>query len=155
LRNDTSRGSGTRLLLRPHPNTMVSHACNDPELNEEFRRAVEGIPHYRDPEFTIPVTIDEMAWDEADTIIYTTVDWHRKHCAFTLIKLHRAIIARASIDTFLDVGHKTHCALWLMNNTRPWNEMTMRIMGSGFPDCVPLEKMRKIEMELAAPLGDY
>jgi hypothetical protein len=130
----------------------LPQACNDPELNEVFRRAVEGIPHYRDKEGRIPISIDEMMWDEVDTVIYTTVDWHRHHCAFTLVKLHRAIMAGASIDSYMDVGHTTHCALWLMNNTRPWNDLTMTITGSGFPDCVTLEQMRKFEKDMAATL---
>ena len=154
--NNTSRSgwhaAATSDLVRTQ---WLPQACNDPDLNEDFRRAVEGIPHYRDKEGTIPISIDEMMWDEADTVVYTTVEWHRHHCAFTLIKLHRAIMAGASMDSYMDVGHTTHCALWLMNNTRPWKDLTMRITGSGFPDCKTLDQMRKFEKDMAATLESH
>jgi hypothetical protein len=123
----------------------LPQACNDPELNELFLQAVEHIPFYRDKEHTIQIPVTDMAWDEADDIVYSTVDYHRHHCAFALIKFHRAVMAGAKVDSYLDVGHSTHCALWLMNNTRPWEEFSIATQGSGFPDCKTLEEMRQFE----------
>ena len=91
------------------------------------------------------MSAEEMAWMEADDIVYSTVDYHRHHCAFALIKFHQAVISEASLDSYLDVGYSTHCAFWLMKNTRVWESPAIWTKGSGFPDCKTLEQMREFE----------
>ncbi|KAH8819348.1 hypothetical protein F5884DRAFT_760312 [Xylogone sp. PMI_703] len=82
--------------------------CHDSELNEEFR-AVRVWHFYEDSNGTKEISETELS--EKTVMSYTTNEFHRMHCGYSWMKMHRALKEGRRIDRGLSYyKHTLHCA---------------------------------------------
>ena len=75
----------------------VPEDCYDQEASEEFRES--GIVWYADRGGTIEVPLSVVATGDYD-LLYTSVDFHFKHCSYLWMKQIRALVERKPIDNY-------------------------------------------------------
>ncbi|KAL3424523.1 hypothetical protein PVAG01_03804 [Phlyctema vagabunda] len=83
-------------------------ACHDDELNQEFRSVREW--HFYD-DLKGSREIGEAELSELTVMAYGTNEFHRMHCGYSWMKMHRALQRQGRIDKGLSYyKHTTHCA---------------------------------------------
>jgi len=88
--------------------SWVPLECHDVELNEEFRR-VRDWRFYSDLKGSRE--IGEVELSEMTVKAYGTNEFHRMHCGYSWMKMHRALETGRRIDKGLSYyKHTTHCA---------------------------------------------
>jgi hypothetical protein len=84
-------------------------ACKDEDLLTEFSGVVAGIPVFLDEEGNIPMKVEDIPY--STQVIWSHRVFHKHHCAYSLIKMHRALAAGRMVDTSMDLHHTRHCSL--------------------------------------------
>ena len=114
-------------------------ACKDTPLLEEFNSKIAGIPIFWDAAGTEPLRQEDVPY--VTQMIWSWRVFHKYHCAYGLMKMHRAIAAGRMLDSKMDLQHTRHCSLNLMNDTVPNEAIFTRVKKIIFPDCVPVGEM--------------
>lgn len=76
-------------------------------------------------------------------IIWSHRVFHKHHCAFSLIKMHRALAAGRMVDSSMDLHHTRHCSMILMNTTIPNDVIGTKVNEIDFPDCLAASHMKE------------
>ncbi|MCJ1329940.1 hypothetical protein MMC10_006621 [Thelotrema lepadinum] len=114
-------------------------ACKDASLLAEFDTKVAGIPFFWDKAGTIPLAAEDMAWATGE--FWSWRVFHKHHCAYSLMKMHRALAAGRRVDSKMHLKHTRHCTLNLMNDTVPNEVVWAKVKKISFPDCIPVADM--------------
>jgi hypothetical protein len=97
----------------------VPPACYDSELEAEFLSLSEW--HW----FADAAGAEELSFEfiketGGPNPIYVSTEYHRQHCAYTWLKLHRAVILHVPIDTHIGgYLHSRHCSRGLAKPDPP------------------------------------
>jgi hypothetical protein len=88
--------------------SWVPLECHDDELNQEFRNARDW-RFYSDLKGSREIGETELS--EMTVMAYGTNEFHRMHCGYSWMKIHRALETGRRIDKGLSYyKHTTHCA---------------------------------------------
>lgn len=104
--------------------------CLDRELTEEFRKAGPWT-YYGDMNKTFVVS--EVDFGMHKKTVWLTNELHRAHCAFTWLKLHKAMASGKRIHDQLSLGHTKHCSKVLQYKGDLQNIENYAIIQ--YPDC--------------------
>lgn len=96
----------------------VEPACHDAALTEEFL-AVEAWRWWADGEGAGEVAREEVALGRHERV-FVSWEYELEQCVYLWKKLQRAVVAKASLDSFtLDPEHTAECADMLVRKERP------------------------------------
>lgn len=88
--------------------SWVPPECHDEELNQEFR-SVRDWHFYKDLEGS--QEIGEAELSEMTVLAFGTNEFHRMHCGYSWMKMHRALKRGGRIEAGISYyKHTTHCA---------------------------------------------
>ena len=114
-------------------------ACKDSALHAEFTAKTVGIPFYRDKAGTQLLAAEDVPY--ATGPFWSWRVFHKHHCAYSLMKMHRALAAGGMLDSKMHVQHTRHCVLNLMNDTVENEVIWAKVRKISFPDCVGVGEM--------------
>ncbi|EPE33494.1 hypothetical protein GLAREA_06507 [Glarea lozoyensis ATCC 20868] len=90
--------------------------CLDQEITEEFRKAGPWT-FYGDENRTTVVSEEEFGMDTKK--VWLTNELHSTHCAFSLLKFHKALSSGKMVHGQLPLSHTHHCSQVLQSKGDP------------------------------------
>jgi hypothetical protein len=100
-------------------------ACYDWNLTSEFI-ALQDWEYYRllpDGSFRQLSLINIM--QSSDEVLYVSWEFHRQHCAYLWLKMHRAMLERRAIDGVSMMNIITGVCEGVMRSEREWNDTSV------------------------------
>ncbi|KAK6222046.1 hypothetical protein QIS74_04301 [Colletotrichum tabaci] len=108
----------------------VPEECFDRELTDEFRRAGPWV-FYTDRNKTASVTEEEFGADVRP--VYLTNRLHKTHCAYNILRFHKALTEGRMVHKEDVLTHTEHCTQVLTRANEPDDiEVRAKIQ---YPDC--------------------
>ena len=104
--------------------------CLDRELTEEFRQAGDW-RYYTDLNKTSQISEEEFGNNEKT--VFLTNELHVAHCAFDLMKFHRALANGRKIHSEQRLSHTHHCSHAIRSSNDPYTIENSALIQ--FPDC--------------------
>lgn len=107
--NDGTFAPGCRLYIMSDTRCRVHPACYDAELEAEFFQ-LQDWKWYADNETRHELSLQYIRQTGGSNPLFVSKQYHRQHCAYTWMKLHRSIIRGVPIDSHMGAyKHTVHC----------------------------------------------
>ncbi|POS69323.1 hypothetical protein DHEL01_v212283 [Diaporthe helianthi] len=108
----------------------VPEQCFDRELTEKFRNAGPWV-FYTDMNKTASITEEEFGSDTQH--VYLTNKLHKTHCAYNMLRFHKALAEGRMVHREDVLTHTEHCSLVLTRINEP-EDIEVRALIQ-YPDC--------------------
>lgn len=107
--NTTAEARANGCILDFIPGAWVHPACYDAELEAEFLQ-LQDWKWYADNETQHELSLQYIRQTGGSNPLFVSKEYHRQHCAYTWMKLHRSIIRGVPIDSHIGAcKHTVHC----------------------------------------------
>lgn len=113
--------------------TWSRRACFDEELMLEFL-AARNWTWWLTADGEQEVDMETVAWG-IHSHLFVSWEYHLFHCTYMWKKMHRALVKRAPLDTYiLDEEHTAHCGHMLLDRN-PMLDQRNTIIVTKYPSC--------------------
>jgi hypothetical protein len=107
--NTTAEARANGCILDFIPGAWVRPACYDAELEAEFLQ-LQDWKWYADNETQHELSLQYIRQTGGSNPLFVSKEYHKQHCAYTWMKLHRSIIRGVPIDSHIGAyKHTVHC----------------------------------------------